>query len=226
MGTREVQSLVDTVQEILQDTGGVHYAAQDVAEKINEGEIAVGVLRPDALSVDGDVSLVAGTRQSLPTGALRLRSLLYNRGLTGAEQDGEPIRLVEREALDGLGAWRSTIGTSVLEYIYDERDPMNFDVYPGLDQDNRLVRAVWEQAPAQYTYAAGALSPPNQTIGISDEYEPALIEWALYRLLSRQDDQTPGQVDGANRYTRFFEILGISVQSDDAASLKRRMQLK
>lgn len=229
MGTRQVQTLVGEVQEILQDIGGIQYTIVDVANKINEGEIAVGMVRPDALSVEGDLALVAGTRQVLTASApraTRLRSILFNRGLSGSEVDGDAIRLVEREALDAIGNWRSETGAAVYEYVYDEREPGSFDVYPGMASNNRVIRAVWEESPAEYSFNGQALDPANQTITIGDEYAPALVEWALYRLLSRQDDQTPGAIDGSPHFNRFLQMLGVSAQSDAAVSLKQRQQLK
>lgn len=226
MGATKVQTLIDEVLEILEDVSGVYYTVESVGEMVHEAEVAVGTVRPDALSYETDFRMDAGTRQALPDDGLRLRDVLYNRGVHSSEVDGQPIRLIARGTLDDVApGWREQTGIIVHEYMYDERHPKQFDVYPGMADGDRSIRIDYERNPPAYDFTGGALTNPDLTIFVPDEHRPALVEWALYRLLSRQNDVTQSSVDGSVHYTRFLELLGVSLSTDANASLKNRFQL-
>lgn len=223
-----VKSLVDQVRDTLVDKAGGLYLERDIAEFIYQGELAVAYLRPDELSFETDFRLAARTRQALPAGGIRLREVLHNRGRDDQLADGAPIRLVDRGVIDAFVNWRAMpAGRVVEEYMYDERNPKQFDISPPMTDGDSYIRIYYEGEPPKYTYDANGLVAPNtQQTTVSAKYGPVLIEWALFRALSRQDDLTQAQIDGGQHWSNFFQMLGVSVQSDAAASVKRRFQLE
>lgn len=233
-----IQRIVDQTLGLLFDKAGVNYAPQDIAEYVYDGELAVGALRPDEMQVTSDLRLVAGSRQTLPANGVRLRGVLGNRGRDGALADGPPVRLVSRGPLDDLGSSLVTgfnsrrtdhagvaTATVVKEYSFDEREPKRFDIYPPMPDGDSYISIQYESVPDAYIFTNGALDPGTQETLVSDKYGAALTEWAMYRALSRQDDLTASTVDGNNHYRRFFEMLGITLKADTAASVKNRAQL-
>lgn len=233
-----VAETIAEVQKSLLDTNGVHYTLPDLASYMHQGELVIGHLRPDELVIEEDLQLVAGTRQNLPANATRLIDVLRNRGRTGAIAEGPGIRLVERGSLDDMGTgintgldWRTSDSsgaqqTEVWEYNYDGRYPDRFDVFPPMSDGDTWVSVTYEAVPPTYPITAGALDDPLQVTLVGMKYKPALIEWCMYRALSREDDLTEASVNGSANYQRFFELLGATISSDSEASLKKRFQLR
>ncbi len=86
---------------------------------LSEAMIIVSSLIPVSHVVTGNIDLVAGIEQSLPTDCVRLLRLNYNTGSDGATIG----RVVKPTTLEKKNAtsisWPSVTGALLAEYIYD-----------------------------------------------------------------------------------------------------------
>ena len=67
-----VQSVVDRVQTVLQDTTGVRWkVTEELVLWVNDAQREVALLKPDASATNATVTLTAGTKQDIPSGGNR-----------------------------------------------------------------------------------------------------------------------------------------------------------
>lgn len=196
MGTLTGQSIVDKARYILQDSSAVRWLDAEALAWINEGQRFVTLHRPDASAATGNITLVAGTKQLLPLTALRLLEIVRNMGVGGATP-GEPIRLIDRGILDAqIATWHSMAASAAIKhYIYDNRNPKVFYVYPPALVDTQIEGA-WTVVPA-------ALASLAATITLDDIYEPVLVDYMIYRCQLKEAEFA----GDPNRATMHLNIL-------------------
>ena len=62
-----VQSVLDRVQQTLQDTGGIRWSSTaELILWVNDAQREIAILKPDATATNTTVTLAAGTKQSIP----------------------------------------------------------------------------------------------------------------------------------------------------------------
>ena len=77
--TVTVQSVLDRVQQTLQDTGGIRWSStNELILWVNDAQKEIALLKPDATAVNTTSTLVAGTKQSLPADGNRLLNVTRN----------------------------------------------------------------------------------------------------------------------------------------------------
>jgi hypothetical protein len=176
------------------------------------------LVRPDANSVVQAVLLAAGTRQTLPVGALRILSAVRNMGSTGTTP-GRVITMGDRASQDAANPdWHSApTGTAVREIFYDDKvAPLTFFVRPSIPA-----------SPAVYIELALSKAPTDVTdantgdITVSDVYSPPLQAWMLYRAFMLQTQATNVMQRGAGHFQSFFNLLGVKLRADMFASPNR-----
>ena len=60
------QSTIRRAVDILQDNSSVRWPVDELVRYLNDGQREVALYRPDALVTNSTITLVAGSRQSLP----------------------------------------------------------------------------------------------------------------------------------------------------------------
>ena len=74
-----VNDVIDKVQEVLQDTGGVRWdQTNELLEWLNDAQREIALLKPDATSENTTVTLVTGTKQTIPSDGNRLLRVVRN----------------------------------------------------------------------------------------------------------------------------------------------------
>ncbi len=137
-----VSAILDRVSEVLQDKGRVTWIESDLLAWFNEAQRAVAQVRADASSVIGNITLVAGTKQTLPTGGRRLIDVRRNMGTDGATP-GRVIDLIAEDDLDRFNPdWHTdTAAAVILNYMVHDMVPGTFYVYPQTDGITRVEAA-------------------------------------------------------------------------------------
>lgn len=218
--------VASAVAEILQDydTGtdapaGITWTTNELIRWVNDAQRAVALVRPDSTSVVNNIELVDGTKQSLPTGGLRLLSIVRNTGSDGTTIGRAVMGPVAREVKDSFDPdWHTADAkTTTKEYLFDDREPTVFWVSPPAVAGQQL-EAIWSQVPAEVTVLE------NDDLSVTDVYVPALQEWMLYRCFSRDAETTPNYARAGNHMRNFFNILGVKMQSDRTSSPKMRTE--
>ena len=208
----QASKIIDAVQEVANDTDGVTYTSAQVIEWINDAIRMLLSKRPDALVELRAIQLAAGTKQTLPSDAHKLLGLIRNMGTDGSTP-GKAIRgPVSQEELDAFNPdWHNdTAATEITEYIYNITDPLQFYVIPPVTS----AQNVYVEARIAVNHTA--IANTTDVIPVVEPYAPALTEWVLYGLFSRDNEKTPNYVRASRHYQQFFTILGEKMTIDGA----------
>lgn len=209
MGTLTGQSIVDKARDVLQDTaaadGERRWQDAELLRWLNEGQRQVAIQRPDASQSVITITLVDGTRQSVPSTALRLLDITRDMGADGLTP-GKPLRLVEREAMDAhRPTWHTDTKAVPTMFLYDERFPLLFWVSPPANA-GRKVEAIVSVSPDE-------LADLADPITLDDIYEGPLLDWILFRCFSK-DTEGSSMQDAGMHLQAFGQSLGVKLQMD------------
>ena len=120
-----VVDIIRRVRRLLQDSNSVRWSDQDLLDCYNEAQIAVVQNRPDTYSQVVALDCENRSRQSVPDEAYRLMDIIDN------ASSGRAVIKTDRDTLDGLVPnWSTTAGLDVEQFIYDQKSPGVFYVYP------------------------------------------------------------------------------------------------
>jgi hypothetical protein len=211
MSTLTAQSIVDKAEQILQDATNVRWTADELLGWLNDAQRQIALVRPDASVTTANITLVSGTKQSLPASGLRLLDVIRNMGVGGATP-GSAVRLVDREVLDSQRpGWHMETGVSdVKHFVFDQRNPKTFYVYPPA-VTNATVEAVYSVSPAE-------VAAIGNTITLDDIYQNPLLDWVLYRAFSKDAEFAANQELAVKHLSAFQTALGIKSEVDMATS--------
>jgi hypothetical protein len=212
MATIKVIDLLDRASILLQDADHTRYPNAELLKFFNDAQNEVVLHRPDANSVNATLALANGSKQSLPSAALRLLDIVQN-------VDGRSVTQVSRKILDeSLPDWHNAIaGTNGIEhFIYDPADPKNFYVYPkGVSGTHSLVIIYSATPPA---ISISNFSTDTQTISLDDVYANAALDYILYRAYQKDAEYSGNAARSQMHYQSFAQSLGIKTQADGATT--------
>lgn len=206
-----VSDIANQVLFIVNDRQMVTYRQEDVLSAYNNSLKMISIVRPDASSEITAVTLVAGAKQRLPAEALRLLDSCYQ--LNDQSNETHALELVNKDDLDRLTPlWQlDPPSNQVTEIMYDERFPTVFWTYPPA-QANIVLQLAYTKVPD----TADSL---DDNFPLSDKYAPAVIEWMLYLLFSRDSENSINQQRAADHRNVFFNVLQVKTQADSSSSV-------
>lgn len=227
--TVTVQSVIDRAQAILQDTTGIRWpVTSELVLFVNDAQREIALLKPDASASNTTVTLVTGTKQSIPADGNRLLRVVRNMSAASSGTGKRSIRLVSREILDSQTPdWHDpTVSgdaahTSIVKhYIYDESNPRNFYVYPGV-AGNAYVEIVYSANPATVAQS-GNLSIP-------DIFANAVTDYVLFRAYTKDAEYAGNNQRASTHYNLFINsVTGkgqIDVITSPNSDLEQRVNL-
>lgn len=208
------QSVIQAAQRSLQDPGAVRWSLPELLDYLNAGLREIAIAKPNATSVNHTLTLVEGTKQTLPEGFHRLLSVIHN------VANGSPVKPTDRETLDTeIPGWhdqRILPRSATARYVADDMDdPSVFYVCPGNDGTGEIV-ATLSAIPARIPTPA---SPDNiasysASVPIGDIYENCLVDYVLYRAFAK-DINVQGAAGRAQAHFALFQqSLGIKKQNE------------
>jgi len=209
-----VNDVIDKVQQILQDTGGIRWSeTNELIEWVNDAQREIALLKPDATSTNQTVTLTAGTKQSIPSDGNRLLRVMRNMSAASGGNGGRAIRLVARDVLDTqTPTWHDPNVTGdaahtnvVKNYVYDEQDPKNYYVFPGVSGD-AYIEIVYSKNPA--TVAAG------DNLSIDDIYTNAVQNYVLYMAYMKESEVAANSQRASSHYNLFTAAITGKAQVD------------
>lgn len=198
-----VNSVIDRVQTVLQDTTGVRWpVVTELVLWINDAQREIALLKPDASAVNETITLVDGTKQSIPNDGNRLLKVVRNMSAASGGEGRRSVRLVDREVLDAQTPdWHDPNVTGdpehtniVKHYLYDEANPRNFYVYPGVSGDAYL-EIIYSGNPS--TVAEGG------NLSIPDIFANAVLNYVLY-MAYMKDAEFAGNNQRASTHYQLF----------------------
>lgn len=211
------QSIIRRVVETLQDNTSVRWPVSELVRYLNDGQREIVMYRPDAMVTNASVTLVAGTKQSLPSNGTKLIEVVRN---SGASQ--RSVRMINREILDAQSpGWHDINGsTEILHFMYDPRDPRVFYVYPPAsvgdeETPGAELDIVYAALPTDITEpAAGStFSAVTGNISVPDIYGNVLQDYILYRAYTKDSEYAGNAQRAQAHYGAFANALGVELKA-------------
>lgn len=192
-------------KDILNDAG-VRWLDAELLRWVNLGQQTIVTMRPDANAPGQNLTLVAGTRQTLPAGGQLLLDIARNMGADGLTP-GKPVRLVQRELLDMNPSWHTeTPAAYVSNYAYDERIPVEYWVYPPAQAGIKVFATV-AMTPA-------TVDATGDSLDIGIRFEGALLDYLLFRAFSKD-----AAVGSQQRAVTHFKSFALALGAEASAKL-------
>jgi hypothetical protein len=188
---------------VLQDTTGVRWpVVGELVLWVNDAQREIALLKPDASAQNDTVTLVAGTKQTIPSTGNRLLKAVRNMSASSGGAGRRAVRLVDREVLDAQTPdWHdpSVSGdaahASVIQhYIYDESNPRNFYVYPGVS-GSAYLEIIYSANPT--------IVGQNDNLSIPDIFANAIMNYVLY-MAYMKDAEFAGNAQRASNHYQVF----------------------
>lgn len=207
----KLSDITTRVRILLNDQDETRWSPSELAGWVNDAQKLVAVMRPDASVSNSVVTLSAGTKQSIPNDGFRLLDVIRNIGSDGTTP-GRSVRIVDREVLDSQDPmWHTTTQSATIKhFIYDNRNPLTFYVYPPATNTAKL-EIMYSKSPATVATA-------NDDLAISDLYLDVVVNYVMYRAYSK-DAEFSANANLASGYLQVvYSMLGIKTQKDVAFS--------
>ena len=212
-------SLLSRIKDILQDTTSVRWPEAEILRYINDAQREIVNYRPESSAKTDNVQLVAGTKQALPSDGLRLIKVTRNMSAASNSATGKrAIRIVNVDILntqepdwnDPTVSGDAQHGTVVKHYIFDEDDPKNYYVYPGVN-GNAYVEIVYSKIPTD-------LSSASSNLDIDDIYGNAVIDYVLFRAYQKDSEYAGNAQRAQTHYQLFLNCIGQGMQAQELLS--------
>ena len=215
-----VQSVIDRVQKTLQDTTGVRWPVVDeLVLWVNDAQREIALLKPDASAKNVTITLAAGTKQDIPSDGNRLLRVVRNMSAASSGIGKRAVRIVSREVLDAQTPdWHDPLVTGdaahvavVKHYIYDEQNPRNFYVYPGV--------AAAASSFVEIIYSANPVTvAQNGNLDIPDIFANAVMNYVLYMAYMKDADYAGNQQRASSHFQLFMASITGKAQLDALTS--------
>lgn len=191
------------VDDALQDSAGVRWPQSERLRYLNDGRREMAILRPDIYAQTLTFTLTSGTKQSIPASCSKLFDVQRNIGADGAP--GGAVSVVERGVMDAFrpGWHAEPPATSIKNFMFDERAPRSFWVYPP------AVAGVRVEASASVEPADVGLMDVLAQEGVLAQ---ALFYYVMYRALMKDAEYAGNAALAAQHYQAFMTSLGISAK--------------
>lgn len=212
-------NLLSRIKDILQDTTSVRWPEAEILRYINDAQREIVNYKPESSAKTDNVQLVAGTKQALPADGLRLIKVTRNMSAASNSATGKrAIRIVNVDILntqepdwnDPTVSGDAQHGTVVKHYIFDEDDPKNYYVYPGVN-GNAYVEIVYSKTPTD-------LSSASSNLDIDDIYGNAVIDYVLFRAYQKDSEYAGNAQRMQTHYQLFLNCIGQGAQAQSLLS--------
>lgn len=210
-------TVIQRAGKILKDDTGVRWGADELVRWLNDAQTELAIWRPDQVATIQTLALADGFRQSLPATAIKLIDIPNNSGGSRLA-----VRQIDRKDLDVIEpGWRASTPAAVIKhFIYDERTPRLFEVYP--PALSATVDACVARYPAKVTEPAagtdyGAVAG---SIDVPDHWVSALVDFILYRAFSKDSELTVNAGRAQSHYQAFGNAIGVDLTAQTTVSPK------
>lgn len=216
----QAKDVMQQASTVLQDTGAVHWTPPELLSYLNEGVREIVAIKPNANSQTVELTLAAGTKQTLDPQYTVLSRAIRN------SPSNKPIRVLDRrETLDNIiPGWMNTAtlahNIDVSYIIHDLTDPRTFYVAPGALATTK-IEVVVGVMPEAIAPPANPLDIANYTgtVALPDVYRNALIDYVLYRSFSK-DAGIPGAAQRAQGHKQLFDnAIGQFAAAENAMAM-------
>lgn len=213
------KTIIDTAAARVIDSDFIRWSITDWLRILHDAYKAVLVARPDAYAQAYDFLCVDGVEQRLEDGTNLLLNVVNN---VGGKSVRGPIDMI---LLDNYRPnWRMDAAMDHIDcYMYDERAPQTFYVYPPAKVGLKL-RVITSTVPAVPKAIDYEEEKPSALAPIFDN---PLIEYMIYLAFSEDNEFAANANKAQQSFAVFQSLLGIKNDSDAMnATSYQREQLK
>lgn len=204
----KAQDIIDRARIILNDDG-TRWPDAEMLKWVSDGQRVIALVRPDSCPINGPITLVAGTKQTIPANGLRLLDVIRN--LTADGGPDRSVRMVDRETLDSQDYnWHKAKQGKTVNFVYDNRDPTHFYVYPPAVNGAKL-EILYSESPQEIT-------DKTTDLALLDIYSEPLFNYVLFRAYSKDAEFSPNFQLAQSYLQVFNSLLGIKTTKDFAFS--------
>lgn len=197
--------IVTPARGVLNDPDNLRWDDAEMALWITAGCRYIALRRPDSCQVNAPMTLASGAKQSIaaltPPG-VRLLDIFS-------------LRLVDRETLDShRPGWLTGTPGLPKNYVFDNRDPKTFYVYPPAAAGAVVDGVLYSRNPVVIT--SGTLN--SVALSIDDVFTEPLLNYLLFRCYAKDAAETHNATLAAMYLAACDAALGVKTQADVAAS--------
>ena len=192
--------IISRVVRILHDEEFTRWSRSELLDWVNEALVSIATV-PGAYSKTIKMNLAHGTRQVLPQDAISLVTVSRN-------FDGDipltAVTVTSRELLDAFRPmWHMLSERPLVEnYIYDDRKPKEFSVYPPNDGTG-CIEVTYVGIPERVG--------ENDQLPFDDTYIPAIVNYTVYRAYCKESDYSSGIQNAQGFYQAYqSELAAVS----------------
>ena len=203
---------------LLSDASQTRWLPAELLNWINDGQLEIAALVPNANPTTATVALVAGSKQTLSVtpAALFINGFVRNMGV-GGTTPGSQIRQVTRKYMESFVAGWLTAATSttVTHVAYDPEDSnLDFYVYPPQPASGMSsIEIVYSSLPTTIASLTAGVS-----ITIKDMYANALLDYVLYRAFAKDSEYGNQDNKSQMHYKMFSQAIGVKFSFDTAVA--------
>lgn len=186
----KTKSLLNRIIALLNDEEHERWPEDELLEWLNDGQRIIARETTDGNVVRANITAVVGTVQSIPAAGFRLIDVVKDTA-TGSD--------IKHADYDSLGAynrtWRQSSSGVAELYFFNESRPKEFEVFPP-QGGGELIEILYTAIPDNTTVSG--------EINIDDIYADSLVDYVVYRALSKDTEDTSPELGRATAFYRAF----------------------
>jgi hypothetical protein len=226
------KTILENAAVILSDAGGNRWPWTELLGWLSGALREIAIIKPSATADVIEVTLRPGTKQRVPSGYHQMldatRNLLTSQSSPTGRSGGQAITTVTRDEIDAaIPGWHNPAilpyAKAVHHVVDADADPMTFYVVPGNDGTG-LIEITASVMPAALPIPANPdliESYANINIPMPNAYEEAVLNFVIYRALSK-DSMVAGAAARAQAHLALFQqSLGIKQEREDTQNVNR-----
>lgn len=218
MAVTTVATIVNNAKLVLQEitAAGTRWTNEELIGWLNEFYQAAVQLKPDAHSVNEEITLESGTKQSIPASGLRLIDVVRN---SGQGSDMTAVMVTTRRALDSTRrTWHSDPESeSIEQYVFDDLDPTNFYVYPPA-KIGAALELIYSAVPEPHDVTLGLGTAGSELFKLNDAFAPVALDYILYRAYAKDAEHAANLNRSQMHYNAYMQQLSGKTQTDTRSS--------
>ena len=205
----KVRSLLNRAAALLSDEEFVRWEESELVEWLNDGQRVISRgPATDVYILRDNITCGAGTVQDMPSDNVRLIDVVQN------VSSGRSVDQADYAMVNALRpSWRKASEAEAEVYFYDERNPNQFEVFPP-QSGGELLEILYNAVPPD--------AQVNGSISISDSYADTLVDYMMYRALSKDTEDTATELRKADSFYKAFLVGAGFKDSTDALIEPRR----
>jgi len=201
-------SIITEASTILGDSSNVRWSQSDLLGYLNDAQLEAVTLAPKVNPVRVTVQLLPGITQELPDDAILLLDIFWNMGANGLTI-GQSITVTNIDVMRKRRPnWTTDTASGIVQtYMYDEKDPVHYSVWPPQPNPAWYIDINYSAVPVAIPDYG-----PSTTITIDDYWKNALLSFVLYRAFSK-DAAVPAMAERRDaNYKQFLQDLEIAAE--------------